>query len=214
MNAEMSARAERLRFLGLGGLLLALLATGMLALSRPVPGPPVAGSPEVTFTTMMISHHAQAVEMAERVRPRSPQRTLRSLALDIALSQREQLRTMHGWLTLWGQPEGPPPTPEHARMMGMATPAELASLQTLPVPEAERTFLRLMIRHHQGALEMVRPVLGPGIHPEVARLARQIAATQRGEIRTMEALLARLGGTEPSPPEPLPGEPVPSEHRH
>lgn len=198
--------AERRRLFGLG-LLLALLLAGLaLALLRPRPGSPVAGSPEVTFTQMMIQHHAQAVDMAQRIRPRSGQRTVRSLALDITLSQQEQIRTMRGWLTLWGQPEGPPLTPEHARMMGMAAPAELAALQTLPVPEAERTFLRLMIRHHGGALEMVRPVLAPGLHPEVARLARQIAATQRGEIRTMRGVLARLEGTENSPPEPLPGE--------
>ncbi|WP_345459295.1 DUF305 domain-containing protein [Deinococcus carri] len=183
---------------------VALLAAAIIAVAlalSPRYALPQESSPEVRFVREMSQHHAQAVDMATRIRDRdSHDRTLRSVALDILLSQQEQIGQMRGWLTLWGLPwGGPGMTGEHARMMGMAAPAELHRLDTLPVGDAERLFLQLMIRHHQGAIAMVQPVLGPGIRPEVRTLARQIAATQSGEIRLMMQMLAARGA-KPLPP--------------
>ncbi len=163
---------------------------------------PAETSREVVFVRGMIQHHAQAVDMATRIRDRSSDRTLRSLALDIILSQQEQIGQMRGWLTLWNRPwAGQGMDVEHARMMGMATPAEVATLDTQPVLAAEETFLRLMRRHHQGALAMVRPMLDQPARPEVRALARQIDATQSAEIRLMDQLLAQRGAS----PLPVPG---------
>ena len=72
-------------------------------------------------------------------------------------------------------------------------------------PRPNSQFLRLMIRHHQGALSMVEPALGDRIRPEVRTLARQIQATQGGEIRLMEDLLRQRGEDLPPPPEAAPG---------
>lgn len=186
--------------------LLAVLALGIAALIAvalafgPRAALPREGSTEVRFVREMIQHHAQAIDMATRIRDRSDDRTLRSLALDIMLSQQEQIGQMRGWLTLWGLPwGGQGMTAEHARMMGMATPEELNRLDTLPRADAERLFLRLMIRHHQGALAMVKPALGNGVRPEVRTLARQIDASQAGEIRLMTGMLEARGA------KPLPG---------
>ncbi|WP_034387120.1 DUF305 domain-containing protein [Deinococcus sp. YIM 77859] len=201
--------ARRPVFLAAAALLVAALTAVALApWSRT--GFPREGSPEVRFVREMTQHHAQAVDMATRIRDRSRDQTLRALALDIMLSQQEQIGQMRGWLTLWGQPwGGPGMTAEHARMMGMATPAELEQLSTLPVPEAERLFLQLMIRHHQGALAMVEPALAPGIRPEVQTLARQIQATQGGEINLMTRLLAARNA------QPLPAPPAAGDtHEH
>ncbi|MDL2343933.1 DUF305 domain-containing protein [Deinococcus sp. MIMF12] len=182
----------------------ALLAAALALTSRS--GTPAESSPEVRFVREMTQHHAQAVDMATRLRGRTQDRTLSSLTLDIVLSQQEQIGQMRGWLTLWGLPwGGKGMSAEHARMMGMATPEELNQLDTLPVADAEAHFLRLMIRHHQGALAMVEPALGDRIRPEVRTLARQIQATQGGEIRLMEDLLARRGESLPPPPEAAQG---------
>lgn len=185
----------------LAAVALALAALIALALVlAPRVATPREGSTEVRFVREMIQHHAQAIDMATRIRDRSQDRTLRSLALDIMLSQQEQIGQMRGWLTLWGLPwGGQGMTAEHARMMGMATPEELNRLDTLPVSDAERLFLQLMIRHHQGALAMVTPALGSGVRPEVQTLARQIQATQGGEIRLMTDLL-KGRGAQPLPP--------------
>lgn len=195
------------------------LIGAVLALSFPA-GQPGEGSREVRFVREMTGHHAQAVDMATRIRERSRERTLRSVALDITLSQQEQIGQMRGWLTLWGLPwGGVGMTAEHARMMGMATPEELQRLDTLPVNEAEKLFLQLMIRHHQGALSMVEPVLKAKVRPEVRTLARQISGSQAGEIRLMTGMLRARGAQPlPSPPgqagTPGQGGEMGGEHEH
>ncbi|THF66043.1 DUF305 domain-containing protein [Deinococcus sp. Arct2-2] len=171
----------------------ALLAAFLLLAPRLAK--PSEASTETRFVREMIQHHAQAVDMATRIRDRSTDRTLRSLALDIQLSQQEQIGQMRGWLTLWGLPwGGAGMSSEHAAMMGMATPTEVNSLDESTPAQAEREFLQLMIRHHQGAVAMVKPVLTERVRPEVLALARQIASTQAAEIRLMTALLESRGG--------------------
>lgn len=193
-------------------LLLVLVMIGAALASSLRPRLPGEASTEVRFVREMIQHHTQAVDMSIRVRERSQDRTMRSLALDILLSQQEQIGQMHGWLTLWGRPwGGTGMSAQHARIMGMATPAQVAALDTLPATQADRHFLKLMIRHHNGALAMVGPALKTGVRPEVQALARQIQATQAAEIKVMTDLLRARG----SPPLPEPEtDQAPSKHQH
>ncbi|GAA0498488.1 DUF305 domain-containing protein [Deinococcus depolymerans] len=162
-------------------------------------GGPAEGSTEVRFVREMIQHHAQAVDMATRVRERSSDPDVRLLALDIMLSQQEQIGQMRGWLTLWQRPwAGAGMSAEHARRMGMATQAQVENLSVLKGRAADVGFLQLMIRHHQGALSMVTPALKSGVRPEVQALARQIQATQSAEVKLMTDLL-RDRGARPLP---------------
>lgn len=134
--------------------LLAAVAAALLLAPRLIN--PAEDSREVRFVREMIQHHTQAIDMATRVRDTTTDPELRSLALDIMLGQQEQIGQMRGWLTLWGRPwAGDGMSAEHARMMGMATQAEVATISTQPEKQAEVTFLQLMTRHHQGALAMV-----------------------------------------------------------
>ncbi|CAM3536549.1 DUF305 domain-containing protein [Deinococcus saxicola] len=175
--------------------LLAVVLAAALIVPRVNPGSgPAEGSTEVRFVREMIQHHAQAVDLSTRIRENGSDPAVRTLALDIMLSQQEQIGQMHGWLTLWNRPwGGAGMTAEHALGMGMATPQQVASLNTLPPAQADITFLQLMTRHHQGALRMAEPALGAGVRPEVRALARQIEATQGTEIRVMTEMLRERG---------------------
>ncbi|MDK2013084.1 MULTISPECIES: DUF305 domain-containing protein [unclassified Deinococcus] len=180
--------------------LLAALAAAFLLAPRLIS--PAEDSREVRFVREMIQHHTQAIDMATRIRDTTTDAELRTLALDIMLSQQEQIGQMRGWLTLWGRPwAGEGISAEHARMMGMATQAEVARVSTQPEKQAEVTFLQLMTRHHQGALAMVPPALEGGVRPEVQALARQIQAAQSAEITLMTRLLKDRGAQ----PLPAPG---------
>ncbi|MHA0040546.1 DUF305 domain-containing protein [Deinococcus sp. PEB2-63] len=170
---------------------------GALLLAQPRPVTPAPGSPEVRFVQDMRVHHEQAVTMSVLVLKVARDRSVRSLALDIQLGQEEQNRQMEAWLRRWNAPDATQPDAMHAGMMGMATREELVSLKTLPVREAETQYLRLMRRHHQGALLMARPLTGSR-QPLVAGLARQVIATQSGEIRTLDSLL-KARGAQPLP---------------
>ncbi|MBZ9712828.1 DUF305 domain-containing protein [Deinococcus multiflagellatus] len=174
------------------GLLALLLGGGGLLLTQPRPAAPTTDSAEAQFVRHMIVHHEQALGLSAPMLRRSGDRSLRSVALDITLGQEEQLRQMRAWLAGWGFSPRPRPTPAQARGMGMASVDDIEALSSLPLPQAEVSFLRLMIRHHQGAIAMSRP-LQNSPQPNVRRLARQVVATQQGEIATMQSLLRARG---------------------
>jgi uncharacterized protein (DUF305 family) len=167
---------------------------------------PSESSPEAGFARDMMVHHEQAVEMAEIVRDRTEDPELHVLAIDIALIQQAQIGRMHGWLDVWGLPTtgtDPPMAwmghPVTGRMPAMASPDQVAALRTLAVADAERKFLRLIIRHHEAGVSMAEAVLSRTDRPEVRQLPAAMATSQQVEIEAMQDLLRRLepGGTKP-----------------
>ena len=77
----------------------------------------------------------------------------------------------------------------------MASEEDLRRLAASRGRAFDRLFLRLMIRHHEGALTMVDDLNGiprAGMEAEVASFARHVEADQRIEIGRMNALLTAL----------------------
>lgn len=167
--------------------------------------PPGDDSAEAGFARDMMVHHAQAVEMAEIVRDKTESDDVRILASDIALTQQAQIGIMQGWLEAWGLPIATTEPamawmghPTEGRMPGMATPQEINRLRNAPPGEADASFLRLMIPHHQAALPMAGAVLQNTDRPEVEQLAQGISASQKGEIKIMQDMLGAMGEEAPT----------------
>jgi len=161
---------------------------------------PGEGSAEVGFARDMAAHHAQAVDMATLLRDRTSDPEMRTLALDIMLTQQAQIGQMQGWLAVWGQPNvglGPAMAwagmPTTGSMPGMASAADLNRLRTLTNGAADGLFLQLMIAHHQAGVMMAQAILARTQRTEVRALAQAIVNAQESEITYMQALRKRKG---------------------
>jgi uncharacterized protein (DUF305 family) len=181
--------------------LVALLVGAAVVAYQLIPRAPGGDSAEAGFLRDMSDHHAQGVEMALILHDRTADESLLTLTTDIAMTQQGQIGTMQGWLDLWDiSPTGDDPTMawmDHpitdGLMPGMATPEQLEQLRTLPVEEAEVLFLQLMIRHHQGGVDMAEALLERGEQAEVTTFARGVVASQQGEINAMNGMLEQRG---------------------
>jgi uncharacterized protein (DUF305 family) len=159
---------------------------------------PLTDEVSLGFVRDMSVHHAQAVRMSEIAHRRSPDPQLNYLAFDILSTQQGQIGIMSGWLELsqqtqsgsgrtmaWMGHDGPMP--------GMASDVEIAELNTLPVPQMEEQFLRLMIRHHRGAVPMAEAAAAGADHAATALLAQKMGQGQQSEIDLMQSMLAARG---------------------
>ena len=82
-----------------------------------------------------------------------------------------------------------------ATMAYMEANAKMHAGMDIPFTgDADVDFIRGMIAHHQGAIDMARVVLEHGKDAEVKKLAEEIIAAQETEIAWMTDWLAKNGG--------------------
>lgn len=158
---------------------------------------------DVTFATDMIQHHAQALAMVNLTvqRPMDPE--FQALTERIRDAQAPEIETMTDWLEEWDE-EVPETVNDHMNhdmgtmpegtedMPGMMSAEEMDGLENAPDTRFQVMWLEMMIRHHEGAVEMARTEESEGRYLPAVELARSIISSQEDEIAEMEALVDRL----------------------
>lgn len=167
--------------------------------SDPEPADVRPTAADIGFAQDMAVHHEQAVQMSRIVQDAGGQVAV--VAAQVMETQTREAGMMRGWLDLWGAPQLPRGAPmtwmdHHATgsgaMPGMASTAELDRLARAEGAEQQRLFLELMVRHHEGGIEMAGAAADLVSLPAVRSAARLMAAEQAKEIAAMGPILAHL----------------------
>lgn len=149
---------------------------------------------DIKFMQGMIGHHAQAVEMTALIPSRTQREDMKMLGLRISMSQEDEIKMMRHWL----ESRGAPLPSEHAHHMpggmmpGMLSPQEMERLAAAKGPDFDRLFLEGMIKHHEGALTMVKELFataGAGQESDIFAFATDVEADQQMEIDRMVDML-------------------------
>lgn len=156
---------------------------------------------DVQFMQGMIAHHAQALAMSALIEGRTTREELKLMGQRIRLSQETEIGRMQNWLRKRGETIPTGSAHDHAAMghgtlmPGMLTEAEMTQLRNAKDNKFDRLFLQLMIKHHEGAITMVRQLFasqGAAQDPDLYLLANDIDADQNAELRRMRALFGQL----------------------
>jgi uncharacterized protein (DUF305 family) len=170
--------------------------------SKPKPIDRTPNPADVEFMSGMIPHHAQAVLMAGWAESHGARADVRILCERIVVGQRDEIKLMQLWLADHGQavPDAKSTKMhmvmngmEHDMLMpGMLTDEEMAALDKARGAEWDRLFLLGMIKHHQGAIDMVNVLFGStggGQEETVFKFASDVFADQSIEIDRMRQML-------------------------
>jgi uncharacterized protein (DUF305 family) len=160
---------------------------------------------DIDFMSHMIGHHAQALVMSGWAPTHGSSPSVRTLAERIINGQQDEIASMQRWLRDRGKPvpeARPMPMKmkmdgmEHEMLMpGMLTDAQMKELDQARGAEFDRLFLTYMIQHHQGAVSMVKDLLGTygaAQDETVFKFANDVSVDQSTEIARMQRMLAAL----------------------
>jgi uncharacterized protein (DUF305 family) len=158
---------------------------------------------DVSFLRDMIPHHQQALVMSDVAIRGAKTDELQALARRIKAAQTPEIEQMSSWLDQWG--EDVPDLDAMGHMMmghgdqtfdndlpGMMDADQMRRMSQMMGGGLafDSMWVRMMILHHQGAVQMAEDELANGQDPDVLALAQNIKTAQTAEIEEMRQMLA------------------------
>ncbi len=159
---------------------------------------------DLQFIDQMTMHHEGAIMSSEQMISDSKRPELRKLAADIQKSQSAQIKQMQDFREKWyseakqtsGMPAG-----MMEQMMGGGQMEQMmggSMRQMMGDNTTDEMFLRMMIPHHQMAVDMSEKALKDAKHPELKDLARKIRDEQSAQIKQMKGYLEKIEAADKS----------------
>lgn len=161
--------------------------------SSSAPASADANDADIMFASMMIPHHEQAVEMSDMLLSKDGiDARVIALAEDIKAAQQPEIDQMKRWLADWGADQTMGGMEGMGEGGGMMSDDDMKALDAATGNEAARLFLKQMIQHHEGAIQMAQDEVAGGQNPAAIALAQTIIDAQTTEIAQMQDILGTL----------------------
>lgn len=134
---------------------------------------------EKEFITMMIPHHQEAVDSSQSILDKVQDPKLKTFLEAVISTQSQEIELMKTWHQEWFTSEYKDSGTYHAMM---------SDFSTVPADQIEQTYIKEMIEHHLGAVEMANSILNiVGIRPETIEFAQGIIDVQADEITLLQS---------------------------
>lgn len=147
------------------------------------------------FIVQMIPHHRAAIEMSRNLLKYTTFVPLQDMAMQIVAEQTKSIEDMRQVICACGKID-------NCRQDTRCYQAQTDQIMNTMFSEMEKacatnqlnaTFMREMIPHHRGAVEMSELALQYRICPELVPILNAIIRSQKQEIRQMQQLLRCMG---------------------
>ena len=136
-----------------------------------------------SFIEGMIPHHQEAIDSSNKLLLTTTDKELKAFAQGVITAQSKEINEMKTWYKTWFNKEYTPNSSYMAMMGGMngKTGAEL-----------DKEYVKGMIAHHNGAIEMAKKIQPITKRPEITKLVNDIILSQTGEVKTLEKRLEQV----------------------
>lgn len=159
----------------------------------------------MVFASDMLQHNAQALAMVDLTRKRPLDPRLLELTEEVRAVQGPEIETFSDWLTDWGE-EIPATMRDHSNaaedgssvgesmdgmdtsLPGMLSAEDISALENAADDEFQSMWLKMMIEHHTGAVELAKNHTEAGQYKPAIDLAEDIVAAQTAQIEAMQGL--------------------------
>ncbi len=132
----------------------------------------------------MIEHYKSAVDMANLTVSQAKRLEIATLGGQIVTTQEQVVEYMKGLQKSWGYQSSMSATMMEHSTMGMTAVSKAFAGKT--GDDFDRTFLDLMIKHHQSAIAMSRAASTNAKHQEVKSIAQKTIITHSLEVAKMQ----------------------------
>jgi uncharacterized protein (DUF305 family) len=141
---------------------------------------------DVAFVQMMIPDHQMTAEMAAMAEKKADSKNLKTLATRMRKEQAGVVATLQGWLKAWGKPAS-------SGMAGMEMPGamsdkDMAMLDSMSGMEFDMMFAEMMIKHHEGSMQMARDEQANGASTEAKAMAAEMLEKQQAEVKQLRKI--------------------------
>ena len=128
-----------------------------------------------TFIEQMIPHHQEAVDTSKIIIAKTSDPELKEFAQNVINDQTKEIEQMKGWYKTWFNKDYA--SAASTNMMGNLT--QLSGL------DLDKSYIKGMIMHHQGAISMAKKIQSITQKDEIKQLANNIVTSQTKEIATL-----------------------------